>query len=178
MLALMLLTEARRTARVSSAGELVPLAEQDRGLWNAALISEGNALVRERLASGAPPGRYQLLAAINAVHTDGVATDWTQVVALYDQLLRLDGSPIVRLNRAIAVGQCNGPEAGLALIDTLQPELSAYHAYHAARADLLRRLGQVTASREAYDAAIGLAGNTAEVAFLARRRDEAGPGER
>jgi RNA polymerase sigma-70 factor (ECF subfamily) len=172
MLGLMLLTDARRSARVSSAGELVPLAEQDRAMWDAALISEGHALVRERLASGIAPGRYQLLAAINAVHTDGTATDWTQVVALYDQLMRLDASPIVRLNRAIAVGECEGPPAGLALIDPLEPELRRFHAYHAARADLLRRLGLATPSREAYDAAIALASNTAEVAFLTRRRDE------
>jgi RNA polymerase sigma-70 factor (ECF subfamily) len=172
LLALMLLTDARRSARVSSAGELVPLAEQDRGQWDSALIAEGHALVRERLASGIAPGRYQLLAAISAVHTDGDATDWTQVVALYDQLVRLDGSPIVRLNRAIAVGERDGGEAGLALIDALEPELSGYHAYHAARADVLRRLGRAGAARDSYDAAIRLAGNTAEVAFLTRRRDE------
>jgi RNA polymerase sigma-70 factor (ECF subfamily) len=171
MLGLMLLTEARRSARVSSSGELVPLGEQDRGQWDAALISEGHALVRERLASGAVPGRYQLLAAISAVHTDGDATDWRQVVALYDQLVRLDGSPIVRLNRAIAVGERDGLDAGLALVDQLESELSAYHAYHAARADVLRRLGQITGAVEAYDAAIGLAGNAAEIAFLTRRRD-------
>jgi RNA polymerase sigma-70 factor (ECF subfamily) len=173
MLALMLLTDARRSARVSSAGELVPLAEQDRGQWDAGLIVEGHALVRERLASGRPPGRYQLLAAINAVHTDGDATDWTQVVALYDQLVRLDHSPIVRLNRAIAIGERDGPEAGLALIDSLAPDLREYHAYHAGRAMLLRRLGRAAEAREAYDAAIRLAGNTAEVAHLTRQRDAA-----
>lgn len=173
MLALMLLTDARRSARVSSAGELVPLAEQDRGQWDAELIAEGHALVRERLASGRPPGRYQLLAAINAVHTDGDATDWTQVVALYDQLVRLDHSPIVRLNRAIAIGERDGPEAGLALIDSLAPDLREYHAYHAGRAMLLRRLGRAAEAREAYDAAIRLAGNTAEVAHLTRQRDAA-----
>ena len=173
MLGLMLLIDARRSARVSSGGELVPLGEQDRGQWDEAQISEGHALVRERLASGIAPGRYQLLAAINAVHTDGEATDWTQVVALYDQLVRLDGSAIVRLNRAVAVGERDGLQAGLALVDELEPELSAYHPYHAARADLLRRRGWATASREAYDAAISLAGNTAEIAYLTRRRDEA-----
>ncbi len=173
LLALMLLTEARRSARVSSAGELVPLAQQDRRSWDAALISEGHSLVRDRLASGIPPGRYQLLAAISAVHTDGDAPDWTQVVALYDHLATLDRSPIVRLNRAIAVGQRDGPPAGLALVDELESELVGYHAYHAARADLLRKLGRTTASREAYDAAIALAGNTAEIALLTRRRDEA-----
>jgi RNA polymerase sigma-70 factor (ECF subfamily) len=171
MLALMLLTDARRAARVSTAGELVPLDEQDRGLWSTALIAEGHALVRERLASGLAPGRYQLLAAISAVHTDGDATDWTQVVALYDHLLRLDGSPVVRLNRAIAVGERDGPRAGLALADDLGPQLSGYHAYHAARADLLRRLGRADEARDAYDAAIALAGNTAEIAFLTKRRD-------
>jgi len=173
MLALMVLTEARRTARVSSTGELVPLPEQDRGQWDAALIAEGHALVRQRLASGEVPGRYQLLAAVNAVHTDGDATDWTQVVALYEQLVRIDSSPIVRLNRAIAVGERDGLEAGLELIDDLEPELSGYHPYHAARADLLRRLGRAAASRDAYDAAIALAENSAEVAYLVRRRDEA-----
>ncbi|WP_245560909.1 RNA polymerase sigma factor [Agromyces subbeticus] len=172
MLGLMLLTDARRSARVSSDGELVPLAEQDRGQWDAVLIAEGHALVRERLASGVTPGRYQLLAAINAVHTDGDSPDWTQVVALYDQLVRLDGSPIVRLNRAIAVGERDGPEAALALTDALEPELRGYHAYHAARADLLRRVGRTAAARGAYDAAIILAGNSAEIAYLTRRRDE------
>jgi RNA polymerase sigma-70 factor (ECF subfamily) len=175
MLALMLLTDARRAARVSSAGELVPLPEQDRGLWNTALIAEGHALVRERLASGEAPGRYQLLAAINAVHTDGDASDWTQVVALYDQLLRLDASPITRLNRAIAVGERDGAEAGLALVDALEPDLAGFHAFHAARAALLQRLGWATAACEAYDEAIRLAENTAELAFLTRRREQARP---
>ncbi|MBX3099687.1 MAG: RNA polymerase sigma factor [Salinibacterium sp.] len=174
MLALMLLTDARRVARVSSAGELVPLADQDRGQWSAAQISEGHALVRERLASGMAPGRYQLLAAINAVHTDGDAPDWAQIVALYDQLVELDSSPIVRLNRAIAVGERDGLDVGLAQIDTLNDKLQQYHPYHAARADFLRRMGRAPASRAAYEAAIGLAGNTAEVAFLTRRRDEVG----
>ena len=117
LLALMLLTEARRTARVSPSGELVTLDEQDRGAWDAALIAEGHRLVRERLASGVAPGRYQILAAINAVHTsarDVRDTDWSQVVALYDQLVRLDPSPIVALNRAIAVAELDGPEVALA----------------------------------------------------------------
>lgn len=172
MLGLMLLIEARRSARVSSWGELVPLAEQDRALWDEHRIAEGHALVRERLATGIAPGRYQLLAAINAVHTDGEATDWSQVVALYDQLVRLDASPIVRLNRAVAVGERDGPQAGLALMDGMEHELRDYHAFHAARADALRRLGRNAAAREAYDAAIALTGNTAEIAFLVRRRGE------
>ncbi|MEV4220497.1 DUF6596 domain-containing protein [Nonomuraea sp. NPDC049725] len=177
LLALMLLTEARRTARVSAGGELVALDEQDRGAWDAALIAEGHQLVRERLAAaaaGAAPGRYQILAAINAVHTsarDVRDTDWSQVVALYDQLVRLDPSPVVALNRAIAVAELDGPEVALAAVNRLEPELAGYHAYHATRADLLRRLGRGRESRAAYDRAIELAGNTAETAALSRRRD-------
>jgi RNA polymerase sigma-70 factor, ECF subfamily len=147
LLALMLLTEARRTARVSASGELVTLVEQDRGTWDAALIAEGHRLVRERLAARVAPGRYQILAAISAVHTsahDVRDIDWSQVVALYDQLVRLEHW------------------------------LAGYHAYHAARADLLRRLGRSHESRAAYDKAIELAGNTAEIAYLTRRRDQLG----
>jgi RNA polymerase sigma-70 factor (ECF subfamily) len=171
----MLLTEARRPARVSASGELVTLDEQDRGAWDAALIAEGHRLVRERLAAGVAPGRYQILAAINAVHTsarDVRDTDWSQVVALYDQLVRLDPSPIVALNRAIAVAELDGPQVALTAIDPLGNELDGYHAYHATRADLLRRLGRSQQSRAAYDRAIELAGNTAETAFLIRRRDQ------
>ena len=177
MLALMLLTEARRPARVSSSGELVTLEEQDRGAWDAALVREGHALVRERVDSGAAPGRYQLLAAINAVHTsarDIRDTDWSQIVALYDHLIRLDPSPIVALNRAIAVAELDGPEVALASVDRLAEPLAGYHAYHATRADLLRRLGRSAESRAAYDRAIELAGNTAEAAYLTRRRDQLG----
>jgi RNA polymerase sigma-70 factor, ECF subfamily len=177
LLALMLLTEARRTARVSASGELVPLDEQDRGAWDAALIAEGHRLVRERLATGVAPGRYQILAAINAVHTsssDVRDTDWSQVVALYDQLVRLDPSPIIALNRAIAVAELDGPEVALAAIDRLEDKLAGYHAYHATRADLLRRLGRSQKERAAYDKAIELAGNTAETAYLTRRRDQLG----
>ncbi len=175
LLALMLLTEARRTARVSAGGELVPLNEQDRGAWDPGLIAEGHRLVRERLATGVAPGRYQILAAINAVHTsarDIRDTDWSQVVALYDQLVRLDPSPIVALNRAIAVAELDGPEVALAAVDRLAAEMAGYHAYHATRADLLRRLGRSQQSRAAYDRAIELAGNSAEIAYLARRRDQ------
>lgn len=179
LLALMLLIEARRRARVSADGELVRLDEQDRGSWNLGLIAEGRALVRERLgvvANGGPrPGRYQILAAINAVHTsvrDARDTDWSQIVALYDQMLRVDASPIVRLNRAIAVAELDGPEVALAEIDRL--DLDGYHAFHASRADLLRRLGRSEESRAAYDRAIELAENVAEVALLTRRRDQLG----
>jgi len=161
-------------------GELVALDEQDRGAWDAALIAEGHRLVRERLAAaaaGVAPGRYQILAAINAVHTTARSmrdTDWSQVLALYDQLVRLDPSPIVALNRAIAVAELDGPEVALALVDRLEHRLAGYHAYHATRADLLRRLGRSQPSRAAYDKAIDLAGNTAETASLTRRRDQLG----
>ena len=127
LLALMLLTEARSSARVSATGELVPLDEQDRRTWDAAMIAEGHRLVRERLATGEPPGRYQILAAVNAVHTsarDGRDTDWSQIVALYDQLVRLDPSPIVALNRAIAVAELDGPEVALAAVDRLDDRLA------------------------------------------------------
>nr|WP_246401077.1 DUF6596 domain-containing protein [Jiangella mangrovi] len=180
LLALMLLTEARRAARVSATGELVSLDEQDRGAWDRALIAEGHRLVRERLAAaaaGVAPGRYQILAAINAVHTsarDVRDTDWSQVVALYDQLARLDPSPIVVLNRAVAVAETDGPDVALAAVDRLEDRLAGYHAYHATRAELLRRLGRSESAYAAYDHAIELAGNTAETAYLTRRRDQLG----
>jgi RNA polymerase sigma-70 factor (ECF subfamily) len=175
LLALMLLTEARRTARVSATGELVTLDRQDRGAWDRGLIAEGHALVRERLASGEAPGRYQVLAAINAVHTDAADardTDWSQVAALYDQLVRLDPSPVVALNRAIAIAELDGPHVALALVDELAAPLASYHAFHATRADLLRRLGRSDDAREAYDRAIHLTRNAAEMAYLTRRRTE------
>lgn len=177
LLALMLLIEARRRARVSATGELVTLEQQDRGSWDVAMVAEGHDLVRERLATGAPPGRYQLLAAINAVHTsarDGRDTDWSQIAALYDQLVRLDPSPVVALNRAVAVAELDGPEVALAAVDRLGPSLARYHAYHATRADLLRRLGRSHEARAAYDRALELAENSAERAYLSRRRDQLG----
>jgi RNA polymerase sigma-70 factor, ECF subfamily len=180
LLALMVLIEARRTARIAGSGELVTLDEQDRGAWDAALVAEGHRLVRERLAaaaSGVAPGRYQILAAINAVHTsarDVRDTEWSQIVALYDQLVRLDPSPIVALNRAVAVAELDGPEVALAAVDRPADELAGYHAYHATRADLLRRLGRSQESRAAYDKAIELTGNTAQTAYLTRRRDQLG----
>jgi RNA polymerase sigma-70 factor (ECF subfamily) len=175
LLALMLLTEARGAVRVSATGELTTLDQQDREAWDAALLAEGHGLVRQRLASGRAPGRYQLLAAISAVHTSArhvSNTDWSQVVALYDQLARLDPSPIVGLNRAIAVAELDGLEVGLSAVDRLEAKLSGYHAYHATRADLLRRLGRRQQARAAYDRAIELATNTAELAYLTRRRDQ------
>ena len=175
LLALMLLTEARRPARVSATGELVVLAEQDRSAWDRDLIAEGHALVRRCIAAGRPPGRYQILAAINAVHTDARDardTDWAQVAALYDHLVRVDPSPIVRLNRAVAVAELDGPQVALAEVDGLP--LEGYHAYHATRAELLRRMGRGGEARAAYDRAIELAGNSAETAYLRRRRDQLG----
>ena len=177
LLALMLLIEARRTARVAPNGELVTLDEQDRSAWDAARVAEGHRLVRERVATGQPPGRYQVLAAINAVHTsarDVRDTDWSQIVALYDRLVRLDPSPIVALNRAVAITELDGPDAGLAILDRLQDKLAGYHAYFAARADILRRLGRIEEARAAYDRAIDLTGNRAETAYLTRRRRQLG----
>ncbi|UMG94283.1 sigma-70 family RNA polymerase sigma factor [Nocardioides sp. TF02-7] len=176
LLALLVLTEARREARVRD-GVLVSLAEQDRGGWDRRLVAEGHALVRECLARNRP-GRYQLLAAINAVHTDAPTaadTDWSQVVALYDRLLTIDPSPIVRLNRAVAVAELDGAEVALAEVDRLvaaTPALASYHAFHVTRAELLRRLARSAEAREAYDAALAATDNTAERAYLTRRRGE------
>jgi RNA polymerase sigma-70 factor, ECF subfamily len=169
LLALMLLTEARRATR-EAGGELVPLHEQDRGGWDRAMIAEGHDLVRECLRRNRP-GRYQILAAINAVHTDAPTaadTDWAQIATLYDQLYALDPSPIVALNRAVAVAELDGPEVALAQVDRLP--LTTYHAWHATRADLLRRLGRSAEARAAYDAAIEATDNEAERAYLSRRR--------
>jgi RNA polymerase sigma-70 factor (ECF subfamily) len=170
----MLLTESRRTTRFAG-GELVPLQEQDRGGWDRALIDEGHALVRECLAIGRP-GQYQLLAAVNAVHTDArtaADTDWAQIATLYGQLEAVAPSPVVRLNRAVAVAELDGPEVALAEVDRLG--LSTYHAWHATRADLLRRLGRSAEARAAYDAAIEATANDAERAFLSRRRGSLAP---
>jgi RNA polymerase sigma-70 factor (ECF subfamily) len=168
LLALLLLTEARRPARVGPAGELVRLADQDRALWDAELIAEGHDLVRRCLRRGRP-GPYQIQAAINAVHTDGPATDWPQVLALYDQLLAMSPTPIVALNRAVAVAEVHGPAAALAAVDEL--DLPRYHLLPATRADLLARLGRTDEARAAYAEAADLAGNDTERAFLQDRRD-------
>lgn len=170
LLALMLLTEARRPARVVD-GRLVTLDEQDRTRWDPDLLDEGHALVRRCLRTNRP-GPYQVQAAINAVHTDALdasMTDWSQVVALYDQLLALQPSPIVRLNRAVAVAELDGPEVALAEVDRL--DLAGYHAWHVTRAELLRRLRRYDDSRDAYDRALELVENPAERAHLASRRD-------
>jgi RNA polymerase sigma-70 factor, ECF subfamily len=171
LLALLLLTEARRPARVGPHGELVLLADQDRSAWDRRLMAEGQDLVRECLRRNRP-GPYQIQAAINAVHSDAASaaeTDSGQIVALYDQLMAVAPSPVVALHRAVAVAEVSGPAAGLALIDGL--ELSRHHLFHAVRADLLRRLGRRAEAEEAYDAAIALAGNDADRTFLRRRRE-------
>lgn len=179
LLALMLLTEARAGARVSPDGELVRLDEQDRGAWDRALIAEGLALVRERTDAAARGAgrvdRYQLLSAVNAVHASASHardTDWSRIVSLYSELERVDPNPIVTLNKAIAVSELDSPEAGLAMIDRLAEPLGGHHAFHTTRAELLRRLGRRADARAAYDRAIELAGNSAEVVHLIRRRGE------
>ena len=170
LLALMLLGEARRPARTGPDGELVRLADQDRSRWDGALIAEGHALVRACLRRN-QPGPYQIQAAIAAVHTDApsaAATDWRQILALYDQLLALTPTPVVALNRAVALAEVDGPAAGLAATDNL--DLASWHLYHAVRADLLERLGRSDEAAAAYEAAIDLAGSSAEKASLEGRR--------
>jgi RNA polymerase sigma-70 factor, ECF subfamily len=171
LLALMLLTDARRAARLDAGGTLVTLDRQDRSLWDRATIAEGHALVRECLRRNRP-GHYQLLAAVNAVHTDAATaadTDWSQVLALYDQLYAATPTPVVALNRAVALAEVEGPASALVVVDGLQ--LDGYHAYHATRADLLRRLGRHPEAVAAYDRAIELAATPAEQALLSTRRD-------
>jgi RNA polymerase sigma-70 factor, ECF subfamily len=170
LLALMLLVESRRDARTTAEGDLVLLADQDRARWNRDLMAEGQAIVRQCLRRN-QPGPYQIQAAINAVHSDApsvTATDWSQVLQLYDQLLALAPTRIVALNRAVAVAEVEGPEAGLHLVDGL--DLGGYYLFHAIRADLLRRLGRDAEAALAYEAAIERAENATERDFLERRR--------
>jgi len=202
LLALMLLTESRRTARTAPDGSLILLADQDRGRWDRGLIAEGQALVRQCLRRG-QPGPYQIQAAINAVHADTVhggsvprdsvpggtvpgdtadrgagATDWGQILQLYDQLLAVAPSPVVALHRAVAVAEVDGPATALALVDELGasagqgsgPSLAGYHLFHAIRADLLRRLGRTAEAAAAYDEALALTANAAERDFLRRQQ--------
>jgi RNA polymerase sigma-70 factor, ECF subfamily len=176
LLALMLLHEARRDARTSATGELVLLADQDRSRWHRDQIAEGLALVEKALASRRF-GPYTLQAAIAAVHAEAPtasATDWPQIVGLYDVLMRADPSPVVELNRAAAMAMRDGPEAGLALIDAMlaRGDLSEYHLTHSARADLCRRLGRVHEARAAYERALALAKQEPERRFLERRLRE------
>ncbi|WP_444541771.1 RNA polymerase sigma factor [Asanoa siamensis] len=167
LLALMLLTDARRAARTDADGDLVLLRDQDRSRWDGRQIAEGRAVVRACLAGGRP-GPYQIQAAISAVHTDPGGTDWRQVVALYDQLMAIAPSPVAALHRAVAVAEVDGPAAALDLVAGL--DLDRYHLYHSVRADLLRRLGRDPEAARAYDAAIARTDNAAELRFLTRRR--------
>lgn len=173
LLALMLLHESRRNARTSPAGELILLDEQDRSLWNRSQIAEGSTLVEQALLSRRF-GPYTLQAAIAAVHAEApsaAATDWIQIVGLYDVLLQVDPSPVVELNRAVAVAMRDGPAAGLALIDALlaRGDLTDYHLAHAARADLCRRLGRTADARVAYERALSLTRQEPERRFIERR---------
>ncbi|MFJ4787408.1 RNA polymerase sigma factor [Streptomyces sp. NPDC088794] len=172
LLALMLLVESRRTARVGEQGELIPLPEQDRARWDRELIAEGQALVRRCLRRN-QPGPYQIQAAVQAVHSDAKtaeATDWGQILRLYDQLMAVAPSPVVALNRAVAVAETAGPAPALDLVDAL--DLTGYHVFHAVRADLLRRLGRTTEAAQAYETAAELTGSAAERAHLEAVRRE------
>jgi len=170
LLALLLLTHSRRAARTTADGSLVLLPDQDRSRWDRALIEEGQALVRSCLRRGMP-GPYQLQAAINAVHSDAptaAETDWRQILKLYEQLMDHTPTPVVALNRAVAVAEVRGPAAALAVIECLH--LDSYHLFHATRADLLQRLGRYAEAVQAYDAALAIATNAAERRFLEQRR--------
>jgi RNA polymerase sigma-70 factor, ECF subfamily len=171
LLALMLLVESRRATRTAADGGLVLLADQNRALWDRRLIAEGQAIVRRCLARNRP-GPYQIQAAINAVHSEAPtasATDWRQIVRLYDQLLAMTPGPVVALNRAVAVAEIDGPEAALAIVEALRgPEVEGYYLFHAIGADLLRRVGRTADAAHAYEAAIERTGNSRERDFLQR----------
>ncbi|WP_314146689.1 sigma-70 family RNA polymerase sigma factor [uncultured Leifsonia sp.] len=172
LLALLLLVDARRPARLAPDGAMVALPDQDRSLWDAARIAEGHAIVRRCLARGRP-GAYQLQAAIQAVHDDAptaAETDWPQILALYDQLLRVQPTPVVALNRAVAVAEVDGPAAGLAAVDPVRDALADFYVLHGVRAGLLRRLGRTADAAAAYDEALRLCGNATERMFLERER--------
>ena len=176
LLALMLLHDSRRAARTSASGELILLDDQDRSLWNRDQIAEGTRLVERSLPSRRA-GPYTIQAAIAAVHADapnGAATDWTEIVGLYDMLSRADGSPVIALNRAVAVAMRDGPEAGLVLIEAIfeRGDLAGYHPAHAARAELCRRLGRTADARASYSRALALARQEPERRFLERRLAE------
>ncbi|MGL6236505.1 MAG: RNA polymerase sigma factor [Segniliparus sp.] len=177
LVALMLLTRARSRARTRPDGSLVLLADQDRGLWDRAMIAEGHAVVRECLRRSRP-GPYQVQAAIAAVHADAPRaedTDWAQIVALYDQLLAVAPTPVVALNRAVAIAQTAGPAAGLAATAGLAERLREYQPFHAARGDFLRRLGRRDESADAFRAALALTTNAAQRQFIEARLREAAP---
>jgi RNA polymerase sigma-70 factor, ECF subfamily len=169
LLALMLLHDARRDARTGPDGSIVLLADQDRSRWSRIRIDEGTGVL-ERALSHRRPGSYQLQAAIAALHVEDGDTDWPQIAALYGQLVRLEPSPIVELNRAVAVAMAHGPEHGLALIERI--DLPEYHLLHAAKADFLRRLERKPEAAEAYRAALALEMNSADRSFLEQRLAE------
>jgi RNA polymerase sigma-70 factor (ECF subfamily) len=178
LLALMLLTEARAAARVTPGGDLVGLDEQDRGPWDRALIDEAHSLLRDQRRhaerGGERLGRYAILAEVNAVHIrapHAQDTDWSRIAALYSDLERIDPSPLVTLNRAIAVSEHDSPEVALSLVEPLAGTLDVHHAFHTTRAELLRRIGRSAEALAAYDRAIRLTANTAEITHLTRRRD-------
>jgi RNA polymerase sigma-70 factor (ECF subfamily) len=180
LLALMLFQHSRREARTDAAGDIVTLEEQARSRWNRAEIDQANAILGAAIREDAV-GPYQAQALIAACHANAptaAETDWVQIAALYEQLLKLRASPFVRLNHAVAIGMANGPEAGLALMDALAAsgELRDFHLLHAARADLLRRLGRGAESAEAYRDALSLARTDAERRYLTRRLRETNPG--
>lgn len=172
LLALLLLVDARRAARVDASGAMVPLPEQDRSRWDAALIAEGHAIVRACLLRGRP-GPYQLQAAIQAVHDDAAsadATDWRQIVALYDQLLRVAPTPVVALNRAVAVAEVDGADAALDAVEPLRETLASFYLLHGIRAGLLARSGRTAEAAEEYETAAALCAGEAERTFLLARR--------
>jgi len=177
LLAMILLTDARRSARTADDGTLALLSDQDRSRWDAGEITEGLGLVREALERR-PPGRFALMAAIAAVHAEAPtwsATDWAELVGLYDLLVTIWPSPVVALNRAVAIGLADGPKAGLAALDALagEPQLASYGYLASARADFLRRLGRVDEAAEAYRTALAVTDNTVEAGFLSARLAEA-----
>lgn len=170
LLALMLLHDSRRAARQDEAGDVIALEEQDRSLWNRSQIDEALPLVEEAFRRG--PGPYSLQAAIAALHCQAKSsgdTDWRQIVALYEVLLRIQPSPVVALNRAVAVAMANGPEAGLVLMDRLENELSNYHLFHASRAEMFRRMGKLKQAEENFRYALDRATNDSERRFLEKR---------
>jgi len=177
LLAVMLLTEARAPARLSADGELLRLDEQDRGSWDRELIAEGVQLLASR-ETDEPPGRYRLLAEINAAHVTAPHardTDWARIASLYSRLEELDPNPLVTLNKAIAVSEHDSPELALAIVERLSEQLDGHHAFHVTRAELLRAIGRSADARAAYDRAIELAGTTAETRHLIRRRNQLAP---
>jgi RNA polymerase sigma-70 factor (ECF subfamily) len=175
LLALLLLTQSRRPARLDESGRLVRLGDQDRSRWDRTLIAEGQALVRACLRRNRP-GPYQLQAAIAAVHSDALTadeTDWSQIVACYDHLLAIRPSPVVALNRAVALAELEGPQVGLAALDGL--DLEDLHLFHAARGDMLERLGRRNAAIAAFDRALDLVSNQSERQLLSARRSALDP---